>query len=157
MGDCAVEFAICFKGDMPLERTIALVKQAEAAGFDYAWFFDSHVLWRECYTTMALCMRETKTIRFGPCVTNPGVREWTVAGSVFANMCDISNGRFDLGVGRGDSSRRLLGYKPGTLQEMVDFGKFTQDMAAKKSVEFMGKSQELTWTDGHVMPAWYAA
>lgn len=152
-----MEFAICFKGDMPLERTIALVKQAEAAGFDYAWFFDSHVLWRECYTTMALCMRETKTIRFGPCVTNPGVREWTVAGSVFANMCDISNGRFDLGVGRGDSSRRLLGYKPGTLQEMVDFGKFTQDMAAKKSVEFMGKSQELTWTDGHVMPAWYAA
>ena len=142
---------------MSLERTVALCKQAEVAGFDYVWFFDSHVLWRECYTTMAVCMRETKKVRYGPCVTNPLVREWTVASSVFANMCDVSDGRFDLGVGRGDSSRRLLGYKPGTLQDMVDFGKFTQDMVAGKSVEFMGKSQELTWTAGHHMPIWYAA
>lgn len=152
-----MELAITFKGDIPLERTVALCKQAEEAGFDYAWFFDSHVLWRECYTTMAVCMRETKTIRFGPCVTNPLVRDWTVASSVFANMCDISNGRFDLGVGRGDSSRRLLGFKPSSLEEMRDFTKFTQDMVARRSVEYHGKFQELVWTHGHVMPAWVAA
>lgn len=152
-----MELAITFKGDIPLERTVALCKQAEVAGFDYAWFFDSHVLWRECYTTMAVCMRETKRIRFGPCVTNPLVRDWTVASSVFANMCDISDGRFDLGVGRGDSSRRLLGFKPSSLEEMRDFTIFTQTMVAGKSVEYLGKSQELTWTHGHKMPAWVAA
>lgn len=152
-----MEFGITFKGDISLERTVALCQQAEAAGFDYAWFFDSHVLWRECYTTMAVCMRETKKLRFGPCVSNPLVRERTVAASVFANMCDISNGRFDLGIGRGDSSRRLLGFKPSSLEEMVEFTQFVQTMVAGKSVEYYGKEQELVWTAGHKMPAWYAA
>lgn len=152
-----MEFAITFKGDISLERTVALCKQAEVAGFDYAWFFDSHVLWRECYTTMAVCMRETKRIRFGPCVTNPLVRDWTVAASVFANMCDISDGRFDLGVGRGDSSRRLLGFKPASLDEMVHFTKFVQTMVARLPVTYHEKEQELTWTHGYRMPAWYAA
>jgi probable F420-dependent oxidoreductase len=152
-----VEFAITFKGDISLERTVALCKQAEVAGFDYAWFFDSHVLWRECYTTMAVCMRETKRLRFGPCVTNPLVRDWTVAASVFANMCDISDGRFDLGVGRGDSSRRLLGFKPASLEEMVQFTQFVQTMVARLPVQYHGKEQELTWTHGHRMPSWYAA
>ena len=152
-----MELAVTFKGDIPLERTVALCKQAEDAGFEYAWFFDSHVLWRECYTTMAVCMRETKRIRFGPCVTNPLVRDWTVAASVFANMCDISNGRFDLGVGRGDSSRRLLGFKPSSLEEMREFTVFVQTMVAGLGVEYHHKTQELTWTDGHKMPAWVAA
>jgi probable F420-dependent oxidoreductase len=152
-----VEFAITFKGDIPLERTVALCKQAEVAGFDYAWFFDSHVLWRECYTTMAVCMRETRRLRFGPCVTNPLVRDWTVAASTFANMCDISDGRFDLGVGRGDSSRRLLGFKPSSLEDMVKFSQFVQMMVARLQVTYMDKTQELTWTHGHRMPAWYAA
>lgn len=152
-----MEFAITFKGDIPLERTVALCKQAEVAGFDYAWFFDSHVLWRECYTTMAVCMRETKRLRYGPCVTNPLVRDWTVAASVFANMCDVSDGRFDLGVGRGDSSRRLLGFKPSSLEEMADFNHFVKTMVAGKPVEYLGKSQELTWTHGHEMPCWVAA
>jgi probable F420-dependent oxidoreductase len=152
-----VEFAITFKGDIPLDRTVALCKQAEVAGFDYAWFFDSHVLWRECYTTMAVCMRETKKLRFGPCVSNPLVRDWTVAASVFANMCDISEGRFDLGVGRGDSSRRLLGFKPSSLEEMQEFTDFVKTMVAGKSVTYHGKSQELPWTHGHQMPAWVAA
>ncbi len=138
-----MELAITFKGDIPLERTIALCKQAEEAGFDYAWFFDSHVLWRECYTTMAVCMRETKRLRFGPCVTNPLVRDWTVAASVFANMCDISNGRFDLGVGRGDSSRRLLGFKPSSLEEMQEFTTFVQTMVARLPVTYREKEQEL--------------
>ena len=59
------------EGDIDPQRTIALCKQAEVAGFSYAWFFDSHVLWQECYTMMAACMLETETLRFGPCVTNP--------------------------------------------------------------------------------------
>ena len=61
---------------------------------------------------MALCMENTDRLRYGPCVTNPGVREWSVAASVFATLAIQSGGRFDMGLGRGDSSRRVLGYKP---------------------------------------------
>ena len=80
-------------------------------------FFDSHVLWRECYVTMAMCMEHTERLIFGPLVTNPGVREWSVAASLYATLLHQSEGRFQLGLGRGDSSRRVLGKKTQYFDE----------------------------------------
>ena len=94
-----MDFGITFKGDISPQRTIALCKQAEVAGFRYGWFFDSHVLWRECYVTMAMCMEHPQTMRFGPLVTNPGVREWSVAASMYATLAIQSGGRFGIGNG----------------------------------------------------------
>ncbi|TDI48723.1 MAG: TIGR03842 family LLM class F420-dependent oxidoreductase, partial [Acidobacteria bacterium] len=39
-----MEFAICMKGDIGPERTKALCRQAELAGFTNCWFYDSHIL-----------------------------------------------------------------------------------------------------------------
>src|SRR5256885_15348665 len=99
-----LEFAITFKGDIDAKRTIALCKQAEIAGFKQAWFFDSHVLWQECYVMMAACMQQTETLRFGPCVTNPGVRDWNVAASLYATRIKLGGGRPDSCGGRGGRS-----------------------------------------------------
>ena len=44
-----MQFGFTLKPDHTIERTLALTRQAEAAGFDYGWLFDSHVLWREPY------------------------------------------------------------------------------------------------------------
>ncbi|MEW6284244.1 MAG: LLM class flavin-dependent oxidoreductase, partial [Candidatus Eremiobacterota bacterium] len=151
-----MEFAITFKGDISPERTVALCKQAEAAGFDYVWFFDSHVLWAECYTTMAVCMNETKRLRYGPCVTNPGVRDWTVAASTFAQLNRLSGNRFDLGVGRGDSSRRVLGMQPLTLQTMVEFSHACVKLAQGEKILHHDREVELVWSRSS-MPTWYAA
>ncbi len=151
-----MEFGITFKGDISPERTVALCRQAEVAGFDYVWFFDSHVLWAECYTTMAVCMQETKRVRFGPCVTNPGVRDWTVAASTFAQLNRLSGNRFDLGVGRGDSSRRVLGKKPLNLQTMVEFTNACVDLAGGRKVQYDEREVELVWSKSP-MPTWYAA
>ena len=101
-----MKFGITFKGEGSPERTRHLVRQAEAAGFEYSWFFDSHILWRDSYVTIAMCIEHTQTMRFGPCVTNPGVRDWSVAASLFGSLAFQSRGRFDIGVGRGDSSLR---------------------------------------------------
>lgn len=153
-----MEFGITFKGDIPLERTVALCKQAEEAGFDYAWFFDSHVLWAECYTTMAVCMRETRKLRFGPCVTNPSIRDWTVAASTFAQLANISGSRYDLGVGRGDSSLRMLGRKPATIKHTVEFGELVKRMARGETVHVHERDLELTWASPDTeIPVWLAA
>ncbi len=153
-----MEFGITFKGDIPLERTVALCNQAEVAGFDYAWFFDSHVLWAECYTTMAVCMRETETLRFGPCVTNPGVRDWTVAASTFATLANISRNRFDMGVGRGDSSLRVLGRKPNTIKSTVSFMEVVKKMARGESVAIHERDLEMPWANpDNEIPCWFAA
>ncbi len=152
-----MEFAITFKGDLSPKRTVALCRQAEIAGFSYGWFYDSHVLWRDCYVEMALCMEHTTTMRFGPLVTNPGVREWSVAASMFAGLAEQSGGRFDMGLGRGDSSRRMLGKKPMTIANMVDFMYAVKGMYRGKKVEYDGTEVELTWANDYELPTWIAA
>ena len=81
-----MEFGITFKGFVEAERARYLVKAAEYAGFSYCWFYDSHILWRDCYAAIAMCMEHTKTMRFGPLVTNPDVRDWSVAASIFGSL-----------------------------------------------------------------------
>lgn len=106
-----MEFGICFKGEMEPNRMRAVVRQAENAGFTYCWFYDSHILWRESFIPMAMCMEHTTTMRFGPCVTNPNTRDWSHAASLFGSLAKQSNGRFDIGLGRGDSAVRVMGKK----------------------------------------------
>src|SRR5688572_29995836 len=99
-----LEFAITFKPDMPSERIISLSKQAEEGGFTYGWMFDSHVLWQDPYPLLTLMGANTKRMRLGTCVANPGVRDATVTASLLATINRITGGRMDLGIGRGDSS-----------------------------------------------------
>ena len=152
-----MDFGITFKGDISPQRTVALAKQAEVAGFKYAWFFDSHVLWRECYVMMALCMANTDTMKYGPLVTNPGVREWSVAASLFASLCVQSGNRFEVGLGRGDSSRRMLGKKPMTIANMVEFTHAIKGMVRGDNVEYSGTEAQLPWANGYELPVWVAA
>ncbi|NWF69405.1 MAG: TIGR03842 family LLM class F420-dependent oxidoreductase [Chloroflexi bacterium] len=154
-----MEFAITFKGDIDPKRTVALVKQAEVAGFKYAWFFDSHVLWRDCYATMAMCIEHTEHMRFGPCVTNPGVRDWSVAASMFATLALQSGGRIDMGVGRGDSSRRVLGRKPLNVETMVEFCNAVKGMVRGDEVSYDEETAtvKIPWATGYEMPVWIAA
>jgi probable F420-dependent oxidoreductase len=152
-----MEFAITFKGDIAPKRTVALCKQAEVAGFGFGWFFDSHVLWRDCYATIAMCLENTTEMRFGPLVTNPGVREWSVAASMFATLAEQSGGRFEMGLGRGDSSRRMLGKKPMTIANMVEFTHAVKGMYRGDKIEYGDTEAEFPWTSGYELNAWIAA
>src|SRR5256885_11948901 len=113
-----MEFGITLKPDISVERIVGLTRQAEAAGFEYGWLFDSHVLWKEPYPLLTLMAANTKKMRLGTCVTNPATRDITVTSSLFATLDLISGGRMDLGIGRGDSSRRVLGKKPVTSSQL---------------------------------------
>jgi probable F420-dependent oxidoreductase len=152
----ALEFAITFKGDIDPKRTLALIRQAEVAGFTYTWFFDSHVLWQECYSHMAVGLHETERMHFGPCVTNPGVRDWTVAASTYATLARIGGGRVDIGIGRGDSSRRVLGRKPMTVETMVEFADALRTMVRGEHYDHEGQAVQLTWSN-YPLPIWIAA
>src|SRR3954447_21122596 len=110
-----MDFGITLKPDLEPARLIALTRLAEAAGFAYGWVFDSHVLWKEPYVLLTLMAQNTKRMRLGTCVTNPATREPTVTASVLAVLQELSGGRMDLGIGRGDSARRVLGKKPTEL------------------------------------------
>ena len=152
-----MDFAITFKGDISPKRTVALAKQAEVAGFKYAWFFDSHVLWQECYVRMAMCMEHTDNLRYGPLVTNPGVREWSVAASLYAALAEQSGNRIEIGVGRGDSSRRVLGKKPLTVETMVEFSNALRSLVRGDKVTYDEVETQIPWANGYEIPIWIAA
>ncbi len=152
-----MEFAITFKGDISPKRTVALAKQAEVAGFNTAWFFDSHVLWQECYVRMAMCMEHTDSLKYGPLVTNPGVREWSVAASMYATLAQQSGNRIEIGIGRGDSSRRVLGKKPLTVEMMVEFAHALRSLVRGDKVTYDDVETQIPWADGYELPIWIAA
>jgi probable F420-dependent oxidoreductase len=151
-----LEFAITFKPDMPFTRIVSLAKQAETAGFAYSWIFDSHVLWQEPYPLMTLIAAGTERMRIGTCVTNPAVRDATVTASLLATLNRISDGRMDLGIGRGDSSRRVMGKKPTTLERLEETVGVVRDLCAGNKIEYEGRDIQMTWADGGVPPVWIA-
>ncbi|MCC7162000.1 MAG: TIGR03842 family LLM class F420-dependent oxidoreductase [Anaerolineae bacterium] len=151
-----MDFGITFKSDMDVRREVKLAQQAEAAGFAYLWTFDSHVLWQECYTRMALWAYNTKRVHIGTLVTNPIVRDITVTASGFATLQRISHGRMDLGIGRGDSSRRVLGKRPTTNENLMHFVEEFRALTAGQPVEYDGYPIQLTWADAGTPPVWVA-
>ena len=52
-------------------------------------------------------------------VTNPITRDWTVTASVFATLNEMFGNRTVIGIGRGDSARRTIGYDPVTVGEFA--------------------------------------
>jgi probable F420-dependent oxidoreductase len=151
-----MKFGITIKPDMPVERIIALTRQAEAAGFEYGWIFDSHVLWLEPYPLLTLMAANTKKMRLGTCVTNPATRDITVTSSLYATLNLISGGRMQLGIGRGDSSRRVLGKKPVTSAELEQAVQRFRDLTARKEIDYDGRPAKFTWAGGGVPPVWVA-
>ncbi len=151
-----MEFGITLKPDLSVERIVGLSRAAEEAGFAYGWIFDSHVLWKECYPLMTLMLANTKKLRVGPCVTNPAVRDITVTSSLFATLNLISGGRAELGIGRGDSSRRVMGKKPTTLANLEEAIAQFRALTTGKEIQYDGVPTKLVWTNGYGPRVWVA-
>src|SRR3989440_5143243 len=113
----ALSFGITAVPDPPYTELISVMQEAEKLGFEYGWTYDSHILWQESYATLPLVAAATEKLKLGHCVTNPGIRDPTITASWYATMQDLSNGRMVMGIGRGDSSRRVVGLKPVKVAE----------------------------------------
>ena len=151
-----MEFGITIKPDLTIDRIVSLARQAESAGFGYGWIFDSHVIWMEPFPLLTLMASNTKSMRLGTCVTNPAVRDVTVASSLFATLNLASHGRMQLGIGRGDSSRRVLGKKPTTLENLEEFVRVFRSLNARESIELDGVKTRFPWANSKVPPVWVA-
>lgn len=142
-----MKFGITLKPDITVDRIVGLTRQAEGAGFDYGWIFDSHVLWKEPYPLMTLMAANTQRMRIGTCVTNPATRDLTVTASLFATLNLISGGRMELGIGRGDSSRRVMGKKPVSWSQLEAAVAEFRDLTSGKEVQHDGQSTRLSWAE----------
>jgi len=141
----ALSFGVTVLPDPPYARFIELIQLAERLGFEYAWTYDSHVLWQESIPTLALTADRTSKIKLGHMVTNPGTREPTVLASAYATLHDISDGRMIMGIGRGDSARRYIGQQPVKVAEFEESLKMIKPFMNGKEVHWNGKDLQLKW------------
>ena len=141
----SLSFGVTVLPDPPYSRMIELIQLAERHGFEYAWTYDSHVLWQESFPVFALVADRTSTIKLGHMVTNPGTREPTVLASAYATLHDISDGRMIMGIGRGDSARRYIGQQPVKVAEFEEALRMIKPFMNGKEVEWNGKELQLKW------------
>jgi probable F420-dependent oxidoreductase len=151
-----MDFGITIKPDMAIERIVNLARQAEGAGFKYGWMFDSHVIWMEPFPLLTLMAAATQKMHFGTCVTNPAVRDVTVTSSLFATLNLASGGRMELGIGRGDSSRRVLGKKPATMEKLEQFVRDFRELNAGHTIDCDGVATHFPWATAGVPRVWVA-
>ena len=140
-----LSFGVTVLPDPPYQRWLELIQLAESHGFEYAWTYDSHVLWQESIPLLAVAARETSKIKLGHFVTNPATRDPTVLASSYATLHDLSDGRMVMGVGRGDSAVRYIGRQP---MKVADF-----EQALSMIHEFMN-GREVHWNDKDLQLKW---
>jgi 5,10-methylenetetrahydromethanopterin reductase len=113
-----MQFGIRMPATHSLQEMVGVVRRAEAAGFDAAWFPDSHLNYREVWTTLGAVAVSTERIQIGPTVTNLVGRHVTITASAARTVAEAAPGRFLLGIGAGDSAIGFDGMRNSTLAEL---------------------------------------
>jgi alkanesulfonate monooxygenase SsuD/methylene tetrahydromethanopterin reductase-like flavin-dependent oxidoreductase (luciferase family) len=132
------------------------VRQAERAGYERAWLVDGQMLWQDVYVYLAHGLASTERIMFGPAVTNPYTRHFTVTASAIATLADLHPGRVLLGIGRGDNAVRTLGLSPVPTELLAAIVPKLRLLIAGERIDIDGTEVHIRWADEQVpvmMPA----
>ncbi len=80
-----------------------------------AWLADSQLYTKNSFVALTLAAERTRSIKFGPGVTNPVTRHFTVLANAMEALQEIGSDRAVLGLGSGDAAVLPLGMKPASL------------------------------------------
>jgi len=154
----ALSFGVTVLPDPPYSRWLELIQLAERHGFEYAWTYDSHVLWQESIPLFGYASHETSKIKLGHFVTTPGTRDPTVLASAYATLQDLTDGRMVMGIGRGDSARRYIGQQPVKVAEFERACAMIRDFMNGREVNWNDKELQLKWVRPELpeIPMWVA-
>ena len=152
-----MDFGLVLQTDPPAERVIERMRTAEDGGFRYGWTFDSHVLWQEPFVIFPRILEATRSMTVGPMVTNPGTRDWSVTASLFATLNDMFGNRTVCGIGRGDSSRRVIGQRPTSLATLAEAMRVIKDLAEGREAVHHGVAIRFPWVREGRLEIWMAA
>ncbi len=92
----------------PLARRIAIIKSAEALGFDRLWH-SNEKFGRDMVANMSLSAAHTERIGIGAAVTDPYSVHPALTAAAMATVDDISAGRIIVGIGAGGSGFPAMG------------------------------------------------
>ncbi|MCS6785080.1 MAG: LLM class flavin-dependent oxidoreductase, partial [Candidatus Caldarchaeum sp.] len=91
--------------------------EAEDKGFDFVFFADSQMIYRDPFVNMAVVSEVTSKVKMGTLATSVITRHPTVIACSAVTLHELSRGRMILVLGTGDSSVRRIGMNPASLAE----------------------------------------
>ncbi|MGZ5212666.1 MAG: TIGR03842 family LLM class F420-dependent oxidoreductase [Actinomycetota bacterium] len=151
-----MDIGVVLQTTPPSARVVDLAKKAETYGFSHVWTFDSHILWEEPFPIFAQILAETRNVVVGTMVTNPLTRDWTVTASLFATLNEMFGNRTVIGIGRGDSSVRVMNGKPSTLAGLREAVNVIRELVNGRGVEYRGSTIRLPWASRSRAEVWVA-
>jgi 5,10-methylenetetrahydromethanopterin reductase len=122
-----------------------LAGDAEELGFGGVWCADSQSVFRDGYVALGLCAAHTRKLVLGTGVTNPVTRHPTVLASLAATLAEVSEGRFILGIGVGESAVQNVGLKPARLGQLEEVVKAVRALTKGEEVTFGGHRLQMSW------------
>ena len=101
-------------GTQIFNRLQESVQECEKNGYTSVWL-DDHMMLRdmpilECWTTLSVLSKQTKTIRLGTMVTCNSFRNPSLLAKMAATLDNISEGRLELGIGAGVQENEHTAY-----------------------------------------------
>ena len=139
-----MHFGITLKPDISVERIVGLTCQAESAGFEYGWIFDSHVLWKERYPLLTLMATNTQRMHLG-------LRHQSRDAGHDCNSESIRNAESDFWWTDGTRNRprrqfaTRVGKKPVSWSQLEASVKEFRDLTSGSEVLHDGQPTRLTW------------
>lgn len=143
----------------PAASALEWMRLAEEQDFDYFWVCDSHVIWNECYSLLGWLagMSRSPRMRFGTMVTNPVSRDPIVIASAFATLNQITGGRVECGIGRGDSVVRVLNRRPATVAATETAAALIRTLGSGQVANIEGSEVHIDWAQSGPLPVYVAA
>jgi alkanesulfonate monooxygenase SsuD/methylene tetrahydromethanopterin reductase-like flavin-dependent oxidoreductase (luciferase family) len=115
---------------------IAHCETAEALGFESAWLFDSHMVYADVYVIMALCAQRTRRMCFGTGVAVAPSRIAPITAHSIATLNQLYPGRVVLGLGTGNTGRRVMGLTPMKTRDFRDYVRTVKGLLRGETVEY---------------------
>lgn len=133
---------------IPETGTAAIqAERAERGGWDGITFTDSQNLVGDPFVAVALAATATERLRFATGVTNAYTRHPAALANVAATVQEASDGRFVLGIGRGDTALFHLGLKPMKVDDFAARVTDLQTYLANGTIDIDGHPSRLQWLD----------
>src|SRR5699024_737373 len=121
---------------VPATEVAAAARRAEELGFSQVFLPDSQMLWRDTFLTAYAVALATESIRIGTAVSNVVTRHPSVVAGLARTIGDVAAGRFDLGLGVGNSSVEPVGLKPSRQVDLRAGVEVIRSCLAGEQVDF---------------------
>ena len=118
----------------PAADSWRVVKAAEAAGIDCAWFIDSQTINADLFVAMAAAAMATERIHLATGMLIPSNRIAPVAANGLASLNRLAPGRIRFGTATGFTARRSMGMGPMRLAALAEYIHAVRGLLAGETV-----------------------